>query len=47
MKPAERSELIAPLVTRDETIKVSVASETDSRADISAKRNKALEMFND
>ena len=47
MKPAERSGLIDPLVTRDETIKVSVASETDSRADVSAKREKALELFND
>jgi hypothetical protein len=45
MKPAERAEVIAPLVTQDETIKVTVVSEADGRADISAKRNKALEMF--
>jgi hypothetical protein len=45
MKPAERAEVIAPLVTQDETIKVTVVSETDGRADLSAKRNKALEMF--
>lgn len=43
----QRAELIDPLVTRDETIKVSVVSESDGRADISAKRNKAIEMFND
>lgn len=45
MKPAERSSVIAPLVTQDETIKVTVVSESDSRADISAKREKVIEMF--
>jgi hypothetical protein len=45
LKPAERAERIAPLVTQDETVKVTVVSESDSRADISAKRNQALEMF--
>lgn len=47
LKPAERSEIISPLVTRDETVKVTVVSETDSRVDVSAKREKALELFND
>lgn len=45
LKPAERAGLLASLVTQDETIKVTVVSETDSRADISAKREKALDMF--
>jgi hypothetical protein len=45
LKPAERSGLLASLVTQDETIKVTVVSETDSRVDISAKREKALDMF--
>lgn len=45
LKPAERTALVAPLVTQDETIKVTVVSESDGGADISAKREKALEMF--
>lgn len=41
----ERTELISPLVTRDETIKTIVVSENDSRAAIADRRDKALEMF--
>lgn len=43
----QRDELISGLVTRDETLKVSVVSDTDMAGAIEERRKKAVELFND
>lgn len=42
----EREALIAPLVTRDESIKTIVVSEDDERPSVSDRKNQAIELFN-
>lgn len=45
-KPAARAEVVAPLVTRDETLKTLVVSESDSNPAIAERRDQIIEMFN-
>lgn len=43
---AQRAELISPLVTRDENVKVYVTSDSDSTPAIAERREEAVSMFN-